>query len=67
MLNNKKVVDTHPVEKRVTEMLLFWEWEEDSEAKVHKNYVKDDLRQVSEQRTAQIVKMCAQDGKMNFP
>lgn len=48
-------------------MLFFCEWEEDSGAKVHRNYVKDDLRQASEQRTAQIVKMCAQDGKMNFP
>lgn len=48
-------------------MLLIWEWEEESKAKVHKNYVKDDLRQVSEQRTTQIMKMCAQNGKMSFP
>lgn len=34
---------------------------------MHKDYVKDDPRQVSEQRTAQIVKMCAQNGKINFP
>lgn len=66
-MEGKKVVHTHPVEKKVTQMLFFWEWEEESEAKAHNNHVKDDLRQVSEQRTAQIVKMCAQNGKMNFP
>lgn len=35
-------MDTHPVEKRGTRILFFCEWEEDSEAKVQRNYVKDD-------------------------